>query len=129
MGRKVAWILSIALLLFTGVIGVYNGITERGEGVTPLQKSVTVGVFIYGVFGLITAYGLFRRRSWGVATGIVWAVAVTCVPGMAVIAYAGNESLVGSAIAASGASALIALGVVWTARVMSHTEKQHPRVA
>lgn len=129
MGRKVAWILSLALLLFTGVVGIHNGITERGEGVTTLQKSVTLGVFIYGVFGLITVYGLFRRRRWSVATAILWGVAVTCVPGVAIIAYAGKESLVGSAIAASGASALIALGVVWTAREMSRPEKEHPHIA
>jgi hypothetical protein len=129
MGRKAAWILSIALLLFTGVVGVHNGITERGEGATTLQKSVTVGVFLYGVFGVIAAYGLFRRRPWSVATAILWGVAVTIVPGVAIVAYAGEESLVGSAITASGASALIALGVVWTAREMSRPGKEHPRVA
>jgi hypothetical protein len=129
MGRNVAWVLSIVLLLFTGVVGVYNGIAERAEGVTALQKSVTVGVFVYGVFGLITAYGLFRRRSWGVGTGIVWGAAVTCVPAMAIIAYEGNESLVGPAIGASGASALIAIGVVWTAWAMSRSEKVHESIA
>jgi hypothetical protein len=129
MGRKIAWTLSIALLLFTGVVGIYNGITEWGDGLTTLQQSVTVGVFIYGVFGLIAAYGLFRRLRWSVGTAIAWGVAVTYVPGAAVIAYAGKESLVGSAIAASAASALIALGVVWTARETSRAEKEHPRTA
>jgi hypothetical protein len=118
-GRKIAWILSIALLLFTGVVGIFNGITEWGDGLTTLQQSVTVGVFLYGVFGLIAAYELFRRRRWSVGTAIAWGAAITYVPGAAIIAYAGKESLVGSAIAASIVSALIALGVVWTARVMS----------
>jgi len=54
MGRKIAWVLSLALLLFTGVVGIYNGITERSTGATTLQKSVTAGVFLYGVLGLIT---------------------------------------------------------------------------
>jgi uncharacterized membrane protein (DUF2068 family) len=119
MGRKVAWILSLALLLFTGVVGIHNGITEWGDGLTALQQSVTVGVFVYGVFGLVSAYGLLRRQRWSVGTAIAWGVAVTYVPGAAIIAYEGKESLVASAIAASVASALIALGVVWTVRVMS----------
>jgi hypothetical protein len=129
MGRKIAWILSLALLLFTGVVGIYNGITEWGDGLTTLQQSVTVGVFIYGVFGLVTAYGLLRRLRWSVGTAIAWGVAITYVPGAAIIAYSGRESVIGAAIAASVASALIALGVVWTARAMSRAEKEHPRIA
>jgi len=129
MGRKVAWILSLALLLFTGVVGVHNGITEWGDGLTILQQSVTVGVFAYGVFGLVSGYGLFRRQRWSVGTAIAWGVAVTYVPGAAIIAYEGKESLVVSAIAASVASALIALSVVWTARTMSHAQKDGSPVA
>jgi hypothetical protein len=128
MGRKIAWVLSIALLLFTGGVGIHNGVTEWGDGLTTLQQSVTVGVLMYGVFGLATAYGLFRRMRWSVVTAIAWAFAVTYVPGAAIIAYAGKESLVGPAIAASGASALITLGVVWTARVMSRSEEVRARV-
>jgi hypothetical protein len=129
MGRKVAWILSLALLLFTGVVGIHNGITEWGDNLTRLQQSVTVGVFAYGVFGLVSAYGLLRRQQWSVGTAIAWGVAVTYVPGAAIIAYEGNESLVVSAMAASGASALIALGVVWTARAMSRGDKERSPVA
>lgn len=126
MTRRIPWILSLALLLFTGVVGIYNGITEWHDTVTALQKSVAIGVFLYGVFGLVTAYGLFHKRPWSVRTAISWGIAVTYVPGAAIIAYAGEESLVSSAIAASVGSALIALGVVWTARVMTRNA-QVPR--
>jgi FtsH-binding integral membrane protein len=121
MGRTVAWILSLALLVFTGCVGVYNGITEWGESETPLQHSVTIGVLLYGVFGLISAYGLFKRKRWSVATTIVWAVMVTYVPGTAVMAYAGQDAGPGSAIAASAASALLALGVIWTANAVTRS--------
>jgi uncharacterized membrane protein len=124
MGRKIAWTLSIALLLFTGVVGIYNGITEWGDGVTPLQQSVTLGVFLYGILGLITAFVLFRRRRWSVVTAIGWGVAVTYVPGVAVMAYGGQDAMMGSAIAASAASALLALGVVWTAHVVTRGDAQ-----
>ncbi len=81
------------------------------------------------MFGLVTAYGLLRRRRWSVGTAIAWGVAVTYVPGAAIIAYEGKESLVVAAIASSVASALIALGVVWTARAMSLAKKEGPLVA
>lgn len=122
MRWKIAWVLSLALLLFTGCIGVYNGLTEWGEGDTLLQQSVTVSVFVYGVSGLITAYGLFRRRAWSVWTAIVWMIGVTYAPGVAVMAYAGEDAILGSAIAASVSSGLIALGVVWTTKAMSRDQ-------
>ena len=116
MGQKLGFGLSLALLLFTGVVGIYNGISEQSIGATNLQKSVTAGVFLYGVLGLISAYGIIRRRGWSVATAIAWGLTITYVPGAAVIAYDDQSSPVWSAIAASAMSGLIALGVVWSAR-------------
>jgi hypothetical protein len=124
MGRKIAWALSLALLLFTGVLGIYNGITEWDASQTPVQKSVTVGVFLYGVFGLVTAYGLFRGRRWSVSTAIAWAVAVIYVPGVAVMVFGGEGAFISSAIAASAGSAIIALGVIWTAHAMTRGDAQ-----
>jgi peptidoglycan/LPS O-acetylase OafA/YrhL len=129
MKRRIAWIISLLLLLFSGVVGLYNGITERNDGVTALQETVTIGVFLYGVLGIVAAYGLFRRRRWSMSAAIAWGIAVTYVPGAAVIAYAGEQSLVGSAIAASMAAAVLALGVVWTARVISRDEGGNPAAA
>jgi hypothetical protein len=119
MGRKIAWVLSLAVLVVTGVLGVYNGLTEWEDGRTPMQHSVTVGVLLYGILGLITALGLFRRRRWSVGTAIAWAVAVIYVPGVAVMAYGGEGAIMSSAIAASASSAVIAMGVVWTAHVLT----------
>lgn len=119
MGRKIAWVLSLAVLVVTGVLGVYNGLTEWEDGRTPMQRSVTVGVLLYGILGLITALGLFRRRRWSVGTAIAWAVAVIYVPGVAVMAYGGEGAIMSSAIAASASSAVIAMGVVWTAHVLT----------
>ena len=122
MGWKIAWVLSLVLLLFTGGVGVFNGITEWGEGTTTAQRLVTIGVFLYGVFGLITAYGLLRRRRWSVRTAIAWTIPVTYVPGLAVMAYGGEDAILGSAVAASAGSLLIAVGVVWTANVMTRDQ-------
>ena len=121
--RKIAWVLSLALLLFTGIVGLYNGTTEWKADLTPFQKSVTGGVFLYGVMGLAAAFALFRRRRWSVATSMVWAAIVTYVPGAAVMAYGGNDATVGAAIGASGASAVIAAGVVWTAWATTRADR------
>ena len=85
MARKIAWVLSLALLVLTAYEGIHNGITEWNQDNSPAQKSVTAGVFLYGVFGLVTAYGLFRRRRWSVVTAIAWGIAVTYVPGVALM--------------------------------------------
>jgi FtsH-binding integral membrane protein len=124
MGRTIAWVLSLLMLLLTGVVGFYNGLTEWGEGSTVMQHSVTAGVLLYGILGLVTAFGLFRRRRWSVGTAIAWALAVIYVPGVAVMVYGGDGATLGSAIVASGASAVIALGVVWTAHVMTRRDVQ-----
>lgn len=121
--RKIAWVLSLALLLFTGVDGLYNGTTGWNVNLAPFQKSVTGGVLLYGVVGLAAAFGLFRRRRWSVATAVVWAGIITYVPGAAVMAYGGSDASVGSAIAASAASAIIAACVVWAAWATTRADR------
>lgn len=128
MGRKVTRVLSLALLIVIGVLGVRNGVTEWNSGTTPAQKSVTVGVLLYGVFGLVTAYGLFRRCRWSVGTAIAWGIAITYVPGVAIMAFGGEGAILSSAIAASAASAVIGAGVIWTAIVMTRGDME-PRAS
>ena len=124
MWRGIARWLSLLVLVATGALGIYNGLTETPTPTqTTLQHSVTVGVLLYGAFGLITAYGLFRRERWSLWTAIVWAVTVTYVPGMAIMAYADQDTTLGSAIAASAVTGLIALGVIWTANALTRAKR------
>jgi uncharacterized membrane protein (DUF2068 family) len=113
---KLAWFLCLAVFSCSGVLGIYNGITEWSDAHTLLQKSVTGGVLLYGVFGLLTTFGLIRRRKWSVVTAIVWGVIVTYVPGVATIVYGEEGASLGSAIAASLGAGLVASIVVWTTR-------------
>lgn len=119
MGRKIAFALSLLVLIVTGVLGIYNASNEWRGGSTAWQRSVTAGEVLYGVLGLATAYGMIRRRPWTVGTVVAWGVAVIYVPGVAVMAYGGKEATLGSALLASAMSALIAVGIVWTAKVRS----------
>ena len=121
MWRYIALVLSLLVLTVTGVLGTYDGVTEWGQGGTFWQHSVTAGVFLYGVLGLVSAYGLFRRQRWALRLIIAWAVVITYVPGVAVMADGGGS--IGSAIAASVSTALIALGVVWTTNVVTRADQ------
>jgi len=117
MGRKIAFALSLLVLIVTGVLGIYNGSNEWRGASTGWQQSVTAGEFVYGVLGLATAYGMIRRRWWTVGAAIAWAVGVIYVPGVAVMAYGGKDATLRSALLASAMSALIALGIIWTAKL------------
>jgi hypothetical protein len=126
MGKTVAWILSLGLLLLTGWLGFYNGLTEWAGATTLGQKSVTAGVLLYGILGFTTAYGLFRRKGWSFTAAIVWGVVITYVAGAAVLFYGGPDAGIGAALAGAGATALIALGVVWTAKVITRAQPRAP---
>lgn len=128
MARKAAWILSILLLLNTGVLGVYNGMSELSDAHTPLQRSVTIGVLIYGILGLAATVALIARHSSAVWLAVGWAIVVTYVASMAALAYAGPDASLGGAFAAGMGAALIGLGVAWCARTVTRPASLHDRV-
>jgi hypothetical protein len=119
MTRKVAWIVSILLLLNTGGLGLYNGLSELSDAHTPLQRSVTTGVLIYGILGLAAAVTLMMRRPVAVWFSIGWAIVITYVASTAALAYSGADASVGGALAGGLGAALIGIGVVWCARMVT----------
>jgi hypothetical protein len=121
MGRKVGWLISILLLGVTGVLGVNNSISEWPDAQTPLQKSVMIGVFLYGVFGIAGAVGLALRKRWSYVPVLAWGIAVTYVPAAAVLAYAPDGNWA-SALPGSVASGLIAVGIAWATRANTRTQ-------
>ena len=116
MARKAAWIVAILLLLNTGVLGLYSGLSELSEARTPLQRSVTMGVLIYGVLGLAAALALVVRHRWSVPLSAAWGVVITYVASAAAPAYAGDDATIGGAIAGGIGAGLIGVLVVWCAR-------------
>ena len=128
MVRKAAWILSLLVLANTGALGVYNGLTELADARTALQRSVTVGVLIYGVLGLAALVALIARHASARWLTIAWAVVVTYVASVSAIAYAGDDASASGAVAAGVGAAVIGLGVVWCAWVMTRPASLHDRV-
>jgi hypothetical protein len=116
MGRTVAWLLSVLVLVGTGAVGVRNGVVELPDAQTALQKSVTAGVLLYGFVGLVAGIGLAARRPWSRWWAILWGVVVTYVATAAVFAYGGPDASPGAALAGGMVTALIAAGVAWSAR-------------
>ena len=119
MARKAVWIVSILLLLNTGGLGLYNGVSELSDAHTLLQRSVTTGVLIYGVLGLAAAVTLMMRSPLAVWLAVGWAIVITYVASTAALAYAGADASVGGAVAGGLGAALIGIGVVWCARVVT----------
>jgi hypothetical protein len=123
MARKAAWIVSILLLLNTGGLGVYNGVTELSGARTPLQQSVTLGVLTYGVLGLAAAAMLIARRPVSVWLSVAWTAVVTYVASTAALAYAGDDATIGGALAGGVGALLIGIGIVWCARAVTRTPR------
>jgi hypothetical protein len=110
---KVAWLLALLALLVTGALGVYNAFQEWPNAETALQKSVSVGELVYGVNGLVAAFGLVRRRHWSLRWAAAWGLAATYTAGMAVLAYGGTDASLSAALWAWVGGALVAGAVVW----------------
>jgi hypothetical protein len=128
MARKVAWILSILVLANTGFIGLYNGVTEMPDAHTPLQQSVTIGVLIHGALGVAGVVALVARHESALWLTVAWAIVVTYVASMAVIAYGGADATVGGAVGAGIGSAVLGLGMIWCARTILRPASLHDRV-
>jgi hypothetical protein len=123
MNRKatIAWTLALFVLFVTGVLGLFNGLRELSDPLTPLQRSVSVGVLVYGVLGLAGGIALMAGHRAAAWLAAVWGVIVTYVASIAPIAYGGAEGTLIGAVASGIASALIAVGVVWVARTSAAT--------
>lgn len=123
MWRSVARVLALALLLFTGGAGVFNGVNDWSDIATGLQAVVTGGVLAYGVLGLAAFAAVVRR--WPAARWIlaVWSVDVTMVATLAPLAYGGPQVPLAGALTGGAATALICAGVWWAT-----THKARPAV-
>jgi hypothetical protein len=123
VGKRAAWILSLCVLAFTGVMGLYNGTTEWSGAQTVQQTSVEVGVFFYGLLGMAGFVGLLRRKSWASIVVLAWGLVVTYVAGVAVLAYGDDNPSVLSALAAASGAALIGAAVFFASKAVTGVKR------
>lgn len=109
-------LLALLVLAGTGALGIYNYVAERSHVQTSLQSSVTYGVLLYGVLGLVSALGLIWYARWSLWTTTAWAITCTYVAGTAVLAYGGADATRQSAVTAYVAAALFTAAIVWATR-------------
>jgi hypothetical protein len=119
MGRKIGWYVSIAVVLVSSALGVWNGLSDWEINRTPLQASVTIGVLAHSLVGFAAAIALIRKAPAARWLTLLWTVLVAYVSSTASIAYAGDDATVGGAIAGGLGSALIGLAIHWCARVVT----------
>jgi len=125
-GRRVAWILAALVLFSTGAVGLFNSYAEWGDARTGLQRLVQIGVAVYGVFGVLAAVALVRRRPISVGLTLVWGLGATCAGTVASFAYSDptfsrEETVAGTMGALFGSLIIVAL-VVWAARVATRPQ-------
>jgi hypothetical protein len=113
-------LLAMLLLSVTGVLGLYNGISELNDPITGLQRSVNVAVLLYGALGLLAAVGMARRRAWAVPAAIGWTLASAWAGSVASFAFhdPGFKEAATLAGAITACVGILAVGafVVWKAR-------------
>jgi hypothetical protein len=119
MGQKIGWYISIAVLLLSSGLGLWNGLSDWEINRTTLQMSVTVGVLLHSLVGFAATGALIRRVPAARWLTLLWTVIVAYVSSTASIAYAGDDATVGGAIAGGLGSALIGLAINWCARVVT----------
>jgi hypothetical protein len=131
MKRKIGWALSLLLLFGTGALGLFSGVRELSVADTSLQYSVTVGVLLYGIVGVAAGAAMAAEHPSSVWLAAIWGVIVTYVASTAALAYAGAGATMRGAVASGLATALIAAGVVWSARASTrrHGARQAGRGA
>jgi hypothetical protein len=131
--RKAAWILSVLLLLVTGCVGLMNAVREWDDPSSALQRTVWLGVLVYGVLGVAGGVGVALRRRWSVPVAAGWAITVTYVGTVASFAFHdptfSQSGTVTGTIAACIATALIGWFVVWSARRSTLSPTERPATA
>jgi hypothetical protein len=118
--KKAGWILAIALLLVSAYAGITESFHQLGEGDTPLQQSVGFAVLLYGVFGVLGAVGLARRRPWSLPVIVAWGVATLYAATIASFAFSdptfSDSDTIKGTVAAFASVAVVCGLVVWAAR-------------
>ena len=113
MWRTAGRVAALAILLFTGVVGIRNGIDERSGITNGLQAVVTTGVFLYGLFGVAAFLAVLRHWRFAGWLVILWGIDVTMVATLAPLAYGGPDVPLLGALAGGLATALIVYGIWW----------------
>jgi hypothetical protein len=120
MRRIVWWVILIFVLLF-GAAGLYNGPRDLLSSSRLGDRLLAVSVTIYGITGVISFFGLLKRRSWVMFPLLIFASAASFAGTFASIYYSPPETRFISGLAAgSSCVILMVLILIQVHREMSH---------
>ena len=119
MGRRIGWYVSIAVLILSSALGLWNGLSDWEITRTTPQLSVTLGVVAHSLVGLAAAAALIRKTPAARWLTLLWTGLVAYVSTAAPLAYAGEDATLGGALAGGVASALAGLLIHWCARIVT----------
>jgi uncharacterized membrane protein (DUF2068 family) len=88
---KLVRVLVFLVLLLTAYTGFSNGLSDIRSAESTGQRVVSIAVAIYGITGLVSAYGLWRRKPWTRVTIALWGLSVFVAGSTAPRAYGGAE--------------------------------------
>jgi hypothetical protein len=117
--------LVFALLLVTGYLGLTNGPSDLRTAESAGQLIVALAVASYGITGLASAFGLWRRKQWARPLSVLWALGATTAGGIAPIAYGGGQVSIWAALASAlAAAAITGAVVIFVFRSLQHSSAQ-----
>jgi uncharacterized membrane protein YwaF len=73
---SVIWWIIVGLVLFTTIVGFYNGFNDWSDNKNLGERMVTIAVLGYGFGGAILVFAMLRKRKWVMIPLIVWSIAV-----------------------------------------------------
>jgi hypothetical protein len=104
--------LVFALLLITTYFGLADGPLNLRDAESPGQLFVAVAVTLYGLAGLASMYGLWRRKPWTRVSALLWAIGSITAATAAPVVYGGGEVSVLAVLAGSVLAAVLVGAVV-----------------
>ncbi|MGH7471500.1 MAG: DUF2127 domain-containing protein [Longimicrobiales bacterium] len=104
--------LVLALLVVTAYLGLSNGPSDFRTAESTGQFVVALAVTSYGIAGLASAYGLWRRKQWARPLTVLWALGALTAATVAPRAYGGGEVSIWAVLTGSVAVAVIAGAVL-----------------
>ena len=113
--RRTLFVVIAVVLLALTWSGVNGGMDQWGEARSPEQVTQTLTQFAFALFALLSLVTMIWARRWSRVTGAGLTVSLGLAGGLASVVWGGTSVPIG--VIAALASAAIALGITWLARV------------
>jgi hypothetical protein len=116
MRRRIFWWLSVLIVLAMTILGLYSGPEDFVHASKGGDRLLAVFVTIYGITGLISFYGMLRKRSWVMIPLVIFACAATFAGTFASIYYSPPDTWWISGITSAASCVALLIFVLFQVR-------------